>query len=449
VSGLSELSTLLVDAAARHRVPGAALTVRWRDEVSTVVTGRRRVPDGAGAAVAADTRFALGSVTKAFTATVALMLVADGDLELDGVVADHEPALKATPVGAATLRQLLSHTSGLPADGDVAPDTTPLRFLVALSGGSDPVGAPGEAFSYSNAGYVLVGHLITAVTGMSWWEAVDTMLLTPLGVRTGFVVAEPGGRAEPVFGHVISAVDGRPRPVAQVLDPLRAPAGGLALSSADLAAFGALHLPGPSAGLLSTQMLAEQRTPLPGCEPWGLADGWGLGLAAFGPADRPWVGHDGTADGATAHLRIDPAGGTVVALTTNASTGDALWRELADRLRELGLPLPAAPAVRSAPPATVADTDPCLGRYRNGDTEYLVGPGERELSLTVDGVAVATLAVRADLAFTMHDAVSGGPPHHGRFLPDPSTGRVQRLQVTGRTALRADADQPTPVSLPH
>src|SRR5262249_50513397 len=54
---------------------------------------------------------------------------------------------------------------------------------------------PGAGFSYSNLGYVLAGHLVEAVTGMGWSEAVESVLLRPLGIDPVFV--NPAGSARP------------------------------------------------------------------------------------------------------------------------------------------------------------------------------------------------------------------------------------------------------------
>ncbi|WP_084175291.1 serine hydrolase domain-containing protein [Actinokineospora spheciospongiae] len=434
------LSAMLGELAGEHRVPGAALTVRLRGATTSVVTGCDRHEGGRPVTTA--TRFPIASVTKAVTATLVMVLAADGDLDLDEPIGPHVPQLREHPVAAATPRQLLSHTGGLAAAGatDPAHTASPLRYLVEHARSTDLVLPPGSGFSYSNAGYVLAGHLISDVTGMSWAEAVRTVLLTPLGIRPAFVVGAGPGEEDFAPGHVVGGLDGRTRPVRQTLSAAEAAAGALALSADDLVSFARLHTEAAAAdpdldGLLPAATARAMREPAPAAEPYGLAAGWGPGLAAFTDGGPPWWGHDGTGDGTSAHLRIQPEQDAVVALVTNASTGAALWRALVGELRALGVPV----ADQGPPPSGPSHPPPaeCVGSYRNGATEYLVGDDGDQLSLAVDGVAVAVLRLRPDLGFTMHDTVSAGPPHEGRFLRDPVTGRVDRLQVTGRLASRA------------
>ncbi|WP_424186400.1 serine hydrolase domain-containing protein [Actinokineospora sp. G85] len=434
-----KLSATLTRLAEEHHVPGAALTVRWQGTTTGAVTGHER-HDG-GRAVTAATRFPVASITKAFTATLVMVLAADGDLDLDEPIGPHVPQLREHPVAAATLRQLLSHTAGLAAAGvaESAPTTSALRHVVEHARSTDLVLPPGTGFSYSNTGYVLAGHIACEVTGMSWWEAVESVLLAPLGIRPAFVVRPDAAEDDFATGHVVSGLDGRVRPVRQTLGAAEAAAGALALSADDLVSFARLHTDAAAAdpdldGLLPAATARVMREPVPAAEPYGLAAGWGPGLASFTGDGPVWWGHDGTGDGTSAHLRVQPEQDAAVALVANAGSGAALWRALVAELRAAGIPLADQQAPAEGPPHPPPAE--CLGRYLNGATEYVVGADGDQVGLAVDGVAVAVLRVRPDLGFTMHDTVSAGPPHAGRFLRDPATGRVDRLQVTGRLARR-------------
>jgi hypothetical protein len=176
--------------------------------------------------------------------------------------------------------------------------------------------------------------------------------------------------------------------------------------------------------------------PVPYAEPFGMADGWGLGLALYRNEGTAWLGHDGTGDGTACHLRIHPDSGTVVALTTNASTGMAMWRALVDDLNRAGLPVasyngPRRPSRPVPPPAG------CTGRYVNGGTEYAVSPlPEEKMRLTVDGESYGELTSYAGLLFSMRDADTGDDDQTGRFLTDRRTGGIGWIQVGGRLARR-------------
>ncbi|MYW48774.1 serine hydrolase domain-containing protein, partial [Streptomyces sp. SID161] len=212
-----------LDTLARtHRVPGAQLVLDTGADVVAVHTG---TADAAtGSPFTGQTAVPLGSLTKPYTAALVMLLADDGDLDLDEPAAEHLPELSGTP--AVTVRQLLSHTAGLPTgpDSDTAAATTTTRYLTAVCTARDLLFAPGTDFSYSNAGYVAAGRLVETVTGMPWHEAVRALLLEPLGVLPAFI-----GDTSPVrpvaAGHAVNTATGKARPARQNLAPLEAPAG--------------------------------------------------------------------------------------------------------------------------------------------------------------------------------------------------------------------------------
>jgi D-alanyl-D-alanine carboxypeptidase len=131
----------------------------------------------------------IGSVTKTFTAAEVLSLAAQGRVDLDAPAStylDH-PLLARGP----TVRQLLSHTSGIPdfttPDLDDAVDADPARSWTAeqaLTYATDPLSLPGSpVMSYSNSNFLLLGLLIERVTGLSYAAAVRRDLLPGLGER--------------------------------------------------------------------------------------------------------------------------------------------------------------------------------------------------------------------------------------------------------------------------
>lgn len=423
-----------LDALARtHRVPGAQLAVDTGTDVIAVHTGTADVTTGSP--VTADTAVPLGSLTKPYTAALVMLLADDGDLEPDEPAFEHLPELAGTP--EVTIRQLLSHTGGLPTgpDSDTAAATTVARYLTAVCTARDLLFTPGTDFSYSNAGYVAAGRLVETVTGMPWPEAVRALLLEPLGIRPAFV-----GDAAPVrpvaAGHAVNTATGRAVAARQNLAPLEAPAGALLAGALDLAAFGAA-LTGRS-DLLPPAVTKEMRRPEPAARPGTLADGWGLGVALYQRDGRVWCGHDGNAQGTSCHLRADPESGVVVAFTGNAGGATTLWRDLAEELDRLtGIRVPAAADVpdRGSP----VELPDCAGTYRNGTTAYRVAPGpDGTPALSVDGDLALPLVCYADLSCDLRDPATGRLEPGGRFHRDPATGRIDRVQISGRTARRTD-----------
>jgi CubicO group peptidase (beta-lactamase class C family) len=439
---LSNVANRLPALARRHRIPGVQIALYRDGEIDAMDLGELRFRSTER--VTPESAFPAGSITKAFTATLAMMLVADGDLELDAPLGDYLPELDAV-TGPLTLYQLLSHTGGLAAgpDSEDVATATLGRYVRDHVRRHNLLLPAGAAFSYSNMGYILTGLLIETITGMSWHEAVSSILCQPLGIEPAFVCgrdAPPAAR--PVAsGHSVNLAMGRTRPVRQSLADAEAPAGGLALSATDLVALGRMHLDGGVPGLLPPDWAARMRVAVPAAEPFGLADGWGLGLAVFncalpdGTGGTQWVGHDGNADGTACYLRIDPAGGSVVAMTSNAGTGLALWRDLIAELGGAGVPIEPASAWSAAAPVVPASSG-CVGTYVNGGLEYSVVPRKDGLYLLVDDSPPTRLTFHSGSTFSLRDPSSGAQVFGGRFLHDETTGRVTALQMGGRLARR-------------
>jgi CubicO group peptidase (beta-lactamase class C family) len=296
---------------------------------------------------------------------------------------------------------------------------------------------PGTGFSYSNPGYIVAGRLIETVTGMSWPEAVESILLRPLGIEPAFVNA-PGAPPPPrqiATGHSVNTAVGRIRPVRQELVPAFAPVSALAASAVDLVKLGLTHVGPGRPEVLPAAYARQMRQPVPGADPFGLADGWGPGLAVY-PAE--WVGHDGNANGTSCYVRINPADGWVVALTSNSNTGAGLWREFQAELARVGVPIdlpriPTPRGPRAAPPRGCAD------EYTNGDIQCTVKTGsDGAVYLSADGQNFVRLTFYENLTFTFSapDPTSLGQVSTGRFVRNPATGKIYGLYVAGRLARR-------------
>ena len=438
---LDLISRRFAELARKHLIPGAQLAVHHDGRTHTFEFGVQE--HGTGRRMTRDSKVPIGSISKMCTATLAMILVSDGDLELDAAVGEYLPDLDEVARGRLTLRHLLSHTGGLASDPDEVHPTSRRRQVLASCKGLDPLHPPGAAFSYSNIGYVLAGHLIEVVTGMTWWEAVDAVLFQPLEIEPHFVVAPvdaPRAGLPVVTGHSVNPALRRVRPLTQSLTMAEAPAGAVAASATDLVAIGRLHVTSEqrSSRLASPSVLREMTMQFPHAEPFGMADGWGLGLALYRNRRSTWLGHDGTADGTACHLRVDPDGGTVVVFTSNGSTGMAMWPELVDELNAAGLPVASYDGrrrlTRRVPPPRG-----CVGSYFNGDTEYVVTISDRgRILLTVDGDPFAELTMYDGLLFSMRDVETGEDDQTGRFLTDRRSGRIQWIQIGGRLARRRD-----------
>jgi CubicO group peptidase (beta-lactamase class C family) len=136
------------------------------------------------------------------TAGLAAQLVAQGRLELDAPVAGHLPAFAAAGKGGVTLRQLLAHSSGLPAWRPY--HALPGRAAIAAAACAEPLEAPpGTRALYSDVGFIALGLLLEAVAGSTLAALAEARLLRPLGLRDTFYLdaADPAAAAARAAGR--------------------------------------------------------------------------------------------------------------------------------------------------------------------------------------------------------------------------------------------------------
>ena len=305
-------------AAAANAAPNYALGVAIADERSSAQTytfGARWT--GSEEPVAPDAVWHIGSITKSFTATLVLQHVDRGLLSLDAPIGDYlarspemDPSWRAL-----TLRQLLSHRAGLPANAGIGAmrlratdDLHHLRRTVLSGLWSKPV-TPGS-FVYSNVGYVLAGYVLETVSGETWETLVQTEIAAPLNL-TSLGFGPPQGQGD-AWGHRSILLLKRP------VDPMRksadnpawlGPAGTLHMSLADLAKWGQAHLAACAGALpqfLSAEACAAMQTEI--------ADQYGLGWVVPGDG-RIW--HNGSNTMWYALLSIDPTRNQIIAAATN------------------------------------------------------------------------------------------------------------------------------------
>jgi hypothetical protein len=125
----------------------------------------------------------------------------------------------------------------------------------------------------------------------------------------------------------------------------------------------------------------------------------------------------------------------VVALTSNANTGIGLWRDLLEELARTDIPIGPVQASTSLG-EPVRPWRSVAGTYLNGSVEYVVTHRENgSLWLAIDGEATP-LTCYDGLTFASPDPITGRQVPGDRFLADPSTGRIEGIQVGGRVARR-------------
>jgi CubicO group peptidase (beta-lactamase class C family) len=134
------------------------------------------------------TKFRLGSITKQFTAASILLLEERGKLSLDDPIKKHMPDAPAA-WDAITIFNLLTHTSGitnftaLPDYKSLKLDEMPVAKTIVTVRDKPLDFVPGEKMSYSNSGYLVLGHVIERITGASYEKFVTDNIFTPLGMK--------------------------------------------------------------------------------------------------------------------------------------------------------------------------------------------------------------------------------------------------------------------------
>ena len=166
---------------ARHHVSGASLLLQSGDRRAEIFSSVSR--PGAKE-VTEDSLFRVASLTKMVTAAAVLRLCDRGLLQLDAPLADLLPGAGDTGAAGITLRQLLSHTSGLrdtPAADEALSGGKTWQAVLEAPGtlGS----APGERFAYCNFGFGLAGCVLEQATGLPVSQVLAREVLLPLGMR--------------------------------------------------------------------------------------------------------------------------------------------------------------------------------------------------------------------------------------------------------------------------
>lgn len=128
-----------------------------------------------------DTLFDLASLTKPFTATLLLQSVEQGTLHLNQRVGDLLPDARNTPVAPCTLRQLATHTSGLPAWKPLYKTRAPSILHDILHTTLDA--EPGTRYTYSDLGYILLGHILQHVHNTPLDQLLLQRICKPLGMK--------------------------------------------------------------------------------------------------------------------------------------------------------------------------------------------------------------------------------------------------------------------------
>lgn len=449
----SPMAGFVAQLAAKYEIPGVAVGVWTKGKQYLVCHGVTDLEHPEP--IEPDTLFLVASVTKTFTATAIMRLVADGQIELDAPVQRYLPDFAVADLAASTritVLNLLNHTSGLDwriPDMPDESDSALARYVAALRD-HELIAAPGARVSYSQSGYNVAGRVIEVVTGMTYEQAMATMLLEPLNLRHS-TFASRDTITEPVsMGHNASA-DGSLTVVQQWKDTrANNPGGGLATSISDLLTWAKFHL-GDGGAVLPATDLHLMRTPTAKLIGSSLGDAVGIGWFLRDIDKHHAFGHAGSANGQFSEILLVPDRDFAVITLANSGpdNGLAFNRDIV----RAGLESVAG----------IRERDVKLIRYKRRHADEYAGVYENEMMRAVftnTGKALTAefaikAAVRANATSELppdmpaapialihgeqdHYLVTGGglTGQRGYFSRDTS-GRVTTVDVAGRVFFRS------------
>lgn len=261
--GNPEIVTAIQPFVDRHALAGAVALVADKDKIISVDTvGYEDVE--AKKPMRADNLFWIASMTKTMTAVAVMMLVDEGKIKLDDPVEKYLPEFKGQmftaekdeahvllkkPAHPITVRNVLSHTSGLPHWSAVEKptlDVLPLRVAVLSYASTPLLYEPDSGYTYSNAGINTAARVLEVVSGMSYEDFMQQRLFDPLGMKdsTFWPDEKQLTRLATAYKPDAKKTDLEKTTISQLQYPLNArqnrypmPAGGLFSTAADVTAF--------------------------------------------------------------------------------------------------------------------------------------------------------------------------------------------------------------------
>ena len=300
-----------LDGLTRSGVVGSIATL---DDGTTTAVMTSGVPNRTnGDSIGKNDRVRIGSVTKTFTASLVLQLVAEGKVDLDAPIEQYLPGLlhgsdmdgsdmdgSGTDGSAITVRQLLQHRSGLPefagepgADEWIAANenrTLTPSAAVAIALGKPAQFVPGTSFVYTNTNYIVLGMLVESVTGRSYADELRSRILDPLDLEDTYLPAagELDIRGDHLTGY--QDLDGGLTDVSRTEPSIPWSAGAMVSTGTDLNTFWRALLDGQ---VVPAEQLAEMTTPqVAATEAEGLGYGMGVGATEL-PCGVTYTGHSG------------------------------------------------------------------------------------------------------------------------------------------------------------
>jgi D-alanyl-D-alanine carboxypeptidase len=286
----------VVERFAASTRGGIGVAVLGREGEPRLLSAGPASPDGASSVTDA-TAFRVASVTKTYLAALTLLLVDDGRLALDAPLRSLFAEVGAW--GDVTVRELLSHTSGVPRSG---PTVDPSKWRTPADIAWKPICAPGACRNYADENYVIIGLVIQRVAATPLEQVLRERIVAPLDLRRTFL--EPAEQpTAPVALH----------PVRPVWKPLP----GIVTNAEDLVRFGQALFDGTliNAQSLRAMLDFDATANSPCAEECNMPLPYGLGVERYPDVGNCAVwGHSGSTG---SYLAFVPARHQTIAVVTN------------------------------------------------------------------------------------------------------------------------------------
>lgn len=372
-----------------HSIPGAAVAVAKNGKtVYAHGFGHRNRIDASP--VNPDTVFGIASITKSFTAMAVMRLFDKGLLRLDDAVTAYVPEFRPNCAAPDRIKisHLLSHTAGLPPLLGISYDDEPglpneltdsegllsskalEHYLKNVNSRDYQVyGRPGEYFSYSNPGFVLLGAIVERVAKLPFYDYIENHILRPLGMSRTTFGLDALRNMNNVTRLYKNTLDGSTEPVASWPDVrLFGASGGLKSSANDLIRYASVYAQTGVCNrtrLLSLDSLGRMTTPVYRID---RASHYGFALQITPDySGYTLCEHGGSLPGVSSTFGFVPEAGLAAVVLTNVQNAPAndLW--LCAINTALGLPLGNRRFTEPVWDAPVDHFDRFLDRYQSAE----------------------------------------------------------------------------------
>jgi CubicO group peptidase (beta-lactamase class C family) len=329
------IGKFIVKEMKRLQVPGVALGIYHQGEELAAGFGVTSVEHPLPITV--DTLFQTGSISKTFTGTVIMQLVEQGKLDLDAPVRKYIKDFKVQDPEVSkkvTLRHLLTHMGGWVGDyfNDFGNGDDALDKMVKNIAKMEQIQPMGTLWSYNNTGFNVAARIIEVVTKRTYEQAIQEMLLTPLGLdMTFFYPSDILLTHRFVVGHQV--VKGklqvaRPWAIGRAGNGV----GGVVSTVRDLLKYARFHMSNGKKGVLSAKSLRAMRVPQ--------ADAGGRGLMGITwfireVGDITAYAHGGATHGQQAYFFFIPKEDFACAILTNSDDGGIITSAVFSKALEL------------------------------------------------------------------------------------------------------------------